>query len=486
MSILEKELDWKNLSQALAAGAGLEQWCPEVRSWLAGKSVDRVLVACSGGADSVFLLCQLWAFRLELDFELVVGHYNHGWRGEASKADAAFVKALAQGLELAFLTETRPAEIKGATETQARALRLKFLRTAAEDSGCKAICFGHQQNDILETQLQRLARGAGVEGLAAPRPVHIFVGDVPVHLRPLLGLRAGSLRQQLKRVGIPWCEDATNADTKIARNSLRNKIIPELEAILGRDVSGGAARARRLLEADALALAKLAREALPEAYQGKASLNRDSLRDLPEALSRRALTAWLEGCGLLGSLSATGLDGLLAALRGESVTGRQSAGASFVVFDREQIWHEAESKPAASLQAGKLVAGNALSLSTGAVLESEWVPVDEKLLARLEQGKVNPTAACFAVLPPETKFIEVRELKSGDRYQALGAPGSRKLKDCLMDRGLCEKERKLLPVVSLPEGSIIWVPGLPVSDSCRVGSNAKKALRLTYRTGEAL
>ena len=482
MSILEKEIDWKARAQSLAARAGLELWSPEVRTWLGNESVDRVLVACSGGADSVFLLCQLWALREDLGLEVVVGHYNHAWRGEASDQDAVFVK----GLGLESMTDTRPKEVEASTETQARALRLKFLRQVAQRSGCRAICFGHQRDDILETQLQRLVRGAGVEGLAAPRPVHVFEETAPVHLRPLLTLSAGALLDHLSQVGIPWREDASNADTAIARNALRKKIIPELEGMLGRDVSAGAARTRRLLEADAVALAELARVALPEAYTGEASLNRNSLRALPEAFSRRALTAWLEGFGVLASLSASGFDALLAALRGSQAEGRFSAGASFVAFDGERIWQEGSDALGVILEEGELIAGQALSLSTGAVLESEWVPVDATLLARLEQGAVDPAEECFAVLPQETEVLGVRSLKSGDRYQALGAPGVRKLKDCLLDRGLRVKERKLLPVVSDSEGLIVWVPGLPVSDGCRVGSSAKKALRLTYRAGEAL
>ena len=88
MSIPEKEIDWEALARSLAAGAGLELWTPEVRAWLAGAPGDRVLVACSGGADSVFLMCQLWGRRAELGLELVVAHYNHGWRGLASDRDA--------------------------------------------------------------------------------------------------------------------------------------------------------------------------------------------------------------------------------------------------------------------------------------------------------------------------------------------------------------------------------------------------------------
>ncbi len=485
MSIPEKEIDWEALAQSLAAGAGVDSWAAEVRAWLVESGIKRVMVACSGGADSVFLLCQLWALRAELGLEVVVGHYNHAWRGAASDADAEFVGAMARGLGCEFLTAVRPSEADGFTETKARALRLEFLRRAAAESGCGAICFGHQRDDILETQLQRLARGAGIDGLAAPRPVHVFEGDEPVHLRPLLDMSAAVLRGHLEGAGIPWREDASNADLGIARNALRGKFIPELEGMLGRDASAGAARTRRLLQADAVALESLARTALPEAYEGVASLTRECLRSMPEALGRRALTAWLQGCGVLASLSASGLDSLLEALRGREMKGRQSAGTQFVVFDAERIWCERAGAPVAVLEDGELRAGELLRLSTGAVLESEWVPVDGALLARLADGEVNPAEECFAVLPEGVEILEVRAPASGDRYAALGAPGSRKLKDCLLDRGLGERERKLLPVVSCMGTRIIWVPGLPVSEACRLGPDAKRALRLTYGAVEA-
>lgn len=485
MSIPETEIDWEVSARSLAAGAGLDLWAREVRAWLTGASVDRVLVACSGGADSVFLLCQLWGCRTDLGLELVVGHYNHGWRGADSDADSGFVEAVARGLGCEFLTAVRPGEADGFTETKARALRMEFLRGAATESGCGAICFGHQRDDILETQLQRLARGAGLDGLAAPRPVHVFSGDEPVHLRPLLDMSAAVLRGHLERAGIPWCEDASNADMGIARNALRGKFIPELAGMLGRDASAGAARTRRLLEADALALAELARVALPEAYEGAEFLARESLRSLPEALGRRALTAWLEGRGLLCSLSAAGLDGLLEALRGKGVKGRQSAGVGFVVFDGERVWCEAADEVAAVLEGCEFRVSESLRLSTGAVLESEWVVVDAALLARLAAGEVDPAEECFAVLVEGVEVLKVCAPASGDRYEALGAPGSRKLKDCLLDRGLSEKERKLLPVVSIAKEQIIWVPGLPVAEKFRVGRKAKKALRLTYRRTEA-
>ena len=109
MSITEKEFDWEARARSLTAGAGLGLWTPEVRAWLAESGIKRVLVACSGGADSVFLLCQLCGLRAELGLEVVVGHYNHAWRGSASDEDVDFVEDLARGVRKRWMDLRRRA-----------------------------------------------------------------------------------------------------------------------------------------------------------------------------------------------------------------------------------------------------------------------------------------------------------------------------------------------------------------------------------------
>ena len=153
--------NWPEAAGCLYGELGARSLQTNVRELLAGDSCQRVLVACSGGADSIFMLCQLWAQADELDVELVVAHYNHRWRGEESQLDATFVQELAQQLNCPFVTAARPENEAAFTETTARALRLDFLRAAAQEHSCQCIAFGHQQDDVLETQLQRLARGCG-------------------------------------------------------------------------------------------------------------------------------------------------------------------------------------------------------------------------------------------------------------------------------------------------------------------------------------
>ena len=113
----------------------------------------------------------------EIGIQLHVAHYNHRWRSEASDADASFVKSLANSFNLPFLSDTRSEKEAAFTETTARMLRLDFLRKAAHLQHCDYIVFGHQLDDIIETQLQRIARGCASNGLAAPRPVLFLINN---------------------------------------------------------------------------------------------------------------------------------------------------------------------------------------------------------------------------------------------------------------------------------------------------------------------
>lgn len=485
MSILENEINWPRQAQALAKLAPEMVIAPEVRAWLDASHKAHLVLACSGGADSVYLLSLIWALRKNWNLTLHVAHYNHCWRGEESDKDAQFVAKVSHVLGCAFYSETCPAEIEAKTETSARSLRMNFLKRIAIESGSSAILFGHQKNDILETQLQRLGRGAGIDGLCAPRPVHYFE-DNRVHLRPLLDLPAAIIRDNLKQVHIPWREDLSNQDSRIARNALRADLIPQMAQIMARDIHAGAARTRRLLAADAETLESFARATFPEAYNASESIPRINFRSAPASLARRAMIAWLDSHGVFEAFSAVGFDKLLHALQLDDSKNRFSAGTAFVVCDEERIWLEYERKAPEPVQPAFLKIGSTLKLSTGAELSAEWVKVDADLLAQLNSGLINPQYECYANVAQPLDKLSVRALCGSDQYQGLGAPGHRLLKDCLMDRGIGQMERLLFPVVLNSDNTIMWVPQLPVAESYRINLATKLALKLTYRASKAL
>ncbi len=466
----------------LRARLGDPVFDPAVDGWLANqREPPRLLVACSGGADSTALLVLL-ADRYAGSPEMLrVAHFNHRWRGAASDRDADFVTFLAAGLGLSCVTDRRPDGVEAFTETTARLLRLDFLRQAAAEFDAAGIAFGHQRDDILETQLQRLARGSGAEGLSAPRPVQGFA-DGPVHLHPLLHHPATALRAALEACGISWREDATNADTAVARNALRHSVIPLLADALDRDPGTGAFRSRRLLEEDASALDRWAREAAPEAFAGANSLSRPRLRELPRAVVRRALLAWLGAQGVLDHLSASAIDALVETAADASGGGRHSAGEGFIVFNRDRI--EFQARPAnepPGPEERAFRAGERIELPGGAAVTAALVALDDASRAHILAGKVDCATTAFLALHDPGERLVLRGWRAGDRFHPLGAPGSRKLQDWFTDRRVPPRERGRLPVVLNHEGFVLWVPGLAPAEARRVEPSTERALRLTYR-----
>lgn len=311
----------------------------KVSQYLLAEPAQKILVACSGGADSVFALLLLVDNQKDMGFDLAVAHFNHKWRGVASDEDAQFVEDLAKKLGLPFYCASAEPDQSIKTETGARDARIGFLRKTAKNIGAQVIAFGHQMDDILETQIQRLGRGSSIEGLIAPRPVHKFE-DYPTHIRPVLIYAASEIKDLLNEYNIEWCEDASNNDERIIRNKLRKSVIPQLSELMQRDVSEGASRSRKLLEEDADFLDKLARERFSGCYKLEEKLDRLLLRSEHQSLTRRAFFYWLHKMNPGFVVSATLQEQLLSAIYGERFREKFSLGGAFIVMNKRYIWLE--------------------------------------------------------------------------------------------------------------------------------------------------
>jgi tRNA(Ile)-lysidine synthase len=185
---------------------------------------DRVAVAVSGGADSVCLLHVLLALAPRLHLTLSVLHVNHNLRGDASRADAAFVRSLAAGLNLPFtLHDLDLSTGPGNLEQSARNARLAFFHDHLARGLATRIALGHTRSDQAETVLFRFLRGSGATGLAAIRPV---TGRGIV--RPFIDIERPEIVGFLRDRAIPWREDATNATLDFARNRIRHQLLPQL------------------------------------------------------------------------------------------------------------------------------------------------------------------------------------------------------------------------------------------------------------------
>ncbi len=198
---------------------------------------DRVIVACSGGADSTALvhLVAKSARRLGLA-GVTVAHLDHALR-EDSRDDAAFVEALAARLSLPLASERRRVRQRRgeSPEAAARRVRYAFLERAARAAGATKVVTAHHMDDQAETVLLRILRGTGPRGLGSIRPERALRKGSAIRLvRPLLAFRRERLREWLGRWGEVWREDPTNVAGNV-RARLRNEALPVLRDCCGRD-----------------------------------------------------------------------------------------------------------------------------------------------------------------------------------------------------------------------------------------------------------
>lgn len=239
---------------------------------------DLVLVACSGGADSLALAAATAFVAPRLDLRAGAVSVDHGMQPGSARVSATAIEACAAlGLEPALVCPARPDVPAGlGPEAAARALRYEALERAAQDTGAAAILLGHTLDDQAETVLLALARGSGTRSLAGMDPVR------GLYLRALLGVRRAQTEAACAEAGLtPWHDPANTAegpwrtadDAPLPRAALREQVLPALSRVLGPEVIGALGRTADLARADADLLDELARDhyARAEAAAGEVS-----------------------------------------------------------------------------------------------------------------------------------------------------------------------------------------------------------------------
>jgi tRNA(Ile)-lysidine synthase len=283
----------------------------------------RLLVAVSGGIDSVALAHALRAISQRCGLELAIGHVNHGLRGAESDADQALVEALAAQLGLRALVERvapgalragGPSRDRPTLQEAARELRYAALRRMADAAGAQHVVTAHTLDDQAETVLLRILRGTGPDGLGAI-PERSPDGRI---VRPLLAVSRAEIERFAAARGLVWREDASNASPAYARNRLRSDWLPGLARSFNprllRALADLAEAQRRDSEWIEAQVEREAGERLA-IEDGWLRIEATGWRDLPEALSRRVARRALVACGAARLVSRRHLERMDAFLR---------------------------------------------------------------------------------------------------------------------------------------------------------------------------
>jgi len=253
----------------------------------------RYLIGVSGGRDSIALMHLLVASGYK---NLVVCHLNHQLRGASSRGDARFVEKVARNLKLECeIGSTDVGALakrsKLSIETAARFARFAFFVEAARRRRCSRILLAHHADDLVETALLNLFRGASPGGMAAMRKISVHrIGKTKLTiLRPLLGVWRSEINFYIGERHLEFREDATNAVLHSSRNKIRHRILPDIENQFGRDVRKTIWRAAQIWsEEDAVLDSLVSSQMIPGTHLAVAALGK-----MPVALQRRAILRWL-------------------------------------------------------------------------------------------------------------------------------------------------------------------------------------------------
>ena len=457
----------------------------------AGMTGKSLVVAVSGGPDSLALLYSLHGLQAELRLALHGAHLDHGLRGEASRADAKYVKGILESLRLPYTLEradvaSYQALHRVSLEQAARTVRYDFLARVARHENADAVAVGHTADDQAETVLMHIIRGSGLSGLQGMQMMatrRCEAGDIQI-LRPMLSIPRHETVEYCRSIGLEPCEDESNLSLEFTRNRVRHQLIPLLQQF-NPAVRDALVRLAGSTRHD---LSFIKREvdarwqAIATVEEGRVSLGLDELRGLDPAIQRHLvrravgsvkgdledlqqvhgedmlrLIAWPPGTtlDLPGGITFTvGYDvaTIAAARRDDCLTPRI-------------VGEQAIRIPGETRFGGWLITADVIQRQT------------EISAAKLQAASDDFSAVLNSNVAEDG--LVMRGRRDGDRFQPLGMKGHKKLQDFMVDDKIPRERRDGVPIVASGSG-IVWVVGHRIADWARVPDDASKCLVLRF------
>lgn len=450
---------------------------PKVEQFIREKSLlasgDHVLVALSGGADSVALLLTLHRLSTQFHLHLTAVYINHGLRPKAARAEELFCRELCEGLNVPLQIERADVKLLAkeqgvGIEEAGRTLRYNAFARLADQLGCTKVATGHHADDQAETVLFRVLRGTGTSGLAGIQPRRGMV------VRPLLSCTRTDIIEFLSSSGVSFCEDRSNRDQRFSRNYLRHTLLPQIRQRLNPNVDRALQNlADNAADSEAI-VAKITAEVVSKlagwTVGGKLRLALSNLRGYDEAIQRRVLRHCLALLSPEGA--APDRDTVLRLM----ALGRQSRGGLSLPdgLEARQTGEELLIyRPTKPVYAHPLELGGICRLDLPML--TIRATGSRRYNGRIERKRRSATVTVDA--ERIDGLLTVRPIRRGDRFRPLGARGQKKVSDYLTDRKVPPVLRDEIPVVADEKG-IVWLVGFEIADRVKVDQRTTEVITL--------
>lgn len=432
---------------------------------------DKILVALSGGADSVFLLYFLMKFKRRFGIELAAFHLNHKLRGKSAAEDEKFCAEFCSNNKIELISVSKDVKafakkIKVSVEEAGREIRYKELNKAAEKMEFTKIATAHNASDNVETILLNFIKGAGIKGLAG----------IPVRrnniIRPILCLSSEAVRKYLKQNKINFRVDESNLESDYERNFLRNEIIPKLKQRLNPRVEEKISNTSKIIsEIDSFIqkqIEKISSEAVK--FDGKElRINSEAISKLDKSFLGIFFKSVIENNFDI-ELSSENIYSLVDLVI--SQTGRVVHLKENIIASKERNELVVARKSSADTQKAvrKIKVGQSLRVDGKVISITQ---VKRKMFKFTRDKSVE-----FIAADGLRNVFEIRRWKDGDKFQPIGMKGTKKISDFLSDEKI-SSIRKKRHLVLTNSGKIVWVVGLRIDDRFKVIQETKKILKLT-------
>ncbi len=455
-----------------------------------------LLVAVSGGPDSVCLLHILVKLREELGIRLHIAHLNHQLRGAESEADAHYVSDLAHQLDIPATIEQR--DVKAyqsqqhiSLEEAAREVRYTFLAQAAKSIGTNQVAVGHTADDHIETILMHLIRGTGTRGLRGLQPSSRWQssGNSLTIIRPLLPVSRQETADYCRNHQLIPRIDASNLSLSPLRNRIRHQLLPLLKSYNPR-VAEALLRTARIAGDDLAFLDKEIDRLWGKIVQKQGNtitLNKKRVLELPPALKRYLLRRVIEDLlGNLKDIESRHIGEIIGALT--KPAGKRLSLPGGLIFSIEYDQYLLGSEPAALSPFPILGAEFPLKLPGETVLPG-WRVEATIIGPSIAKGKgikgiglTNNLFTAYFDLDKTGDKLLVRPRQPGDRFQPLGMSQPKKLGEFMIDSKIPSAWRQRIPLVCSPE-HILWVVGWRIDERVKVSEKTREVLRLKFERG---